>query len=394
MSSVSITALPALNPKAAKAHHVGSPPTGFVNPWPSFNSANTSPVKAFQAKFSRSKPPFVPVPEKREGLVHVRTPDFGAGQAGLKATWIGHASFLLETTASKDAHGKETGLPGGRGVRILCDPVWSERTSPTQWIGPKRYSPVPCSLEAVCAGGVDVVVISHDHYDHLDVHSIKEIHRLRGKNVVFLTGLGNAQWFHRQGVPKEQVREMDWWDGCEVRVTDVGSVKLYCTPTQHFSGRGPFDRGKTLWCSWAIVETTESAKRCFFAGDTGYRSWVEEVMGPEEIEKMPRCPAFKEIGERLGPFDLSLLPIGLCTPRMFMSNVHCNPWDSVEVHKDIKSKKSVGMHYGTVRGGISQDYEDVRDPPKWWKQASEEAGLVWGEETSLIDIGETVVVLG
>lgn len=392
MSTVSVTALPLLNPKASKDHHVGKPPTGFINPWPSFDSTNTSPLKVFQTKFSRNKPLFVPVPENREGLVGIHKPNFGKDRDGLKATWIGHASFLLETTASKDANGKETGLPGGRGVRILCDPVWSERTSPSQWIGPKRYSAVPCSLEEVCQGGVDIVVISHDHYDHLDLHSIKEIHRLRRENVVFLTGLGNAQWFHRQGIPKAQVREMDWWDGCEVKVKDVGSVKLYCTPTQHFSGRSPFDRGKTLWCSWTIIETTENPKKCFFAGDTGYRSWPEEDMQPEKLQAIPRCPAFKEIGERFGPFDLGLLPIGLCTPRTFMSNVHCSPFDTVEVHKDIKSRKSVGMHYGTFRGGLSGDYEDVRDPPKWWKQASEAAGLIWGEETTLIDIGETIVV--
>ena len=391
MSSVKITTLPSLNPAASKAHHVGSPPTSFQNPWPSFDNANTTPFKAFQAKFSRHKPPFVPVPQNREGLVNIREPDFGTGKDGFKATWIGHASFLLESSTTKDSNGKETGLPGGRGVRILCDPVWSERTSPSQWVGPKRYSAVPCELAEV--GAVDVVVVSHDHYDHLDLASIKEIMRLRGENVVFLSGLGNAQWFHRQGVPKEQVREMDWWDGVEIAVKDVGSVKIYCTPTQHFSGRGPFDRGKTLWCSWTVVETTESnAKRCFFAGDTGYRSWPEENMDKEKIEEMPRCPAFKEVGETLGPFDLALLPIGLCTPRTFMSNVHCNPWDSVEVHKDIQSKKSVGMHYGTVRGGISQEYEDVKDPPRWWKLASEESGLKWGYETMLIDIGETIVV--
>ena len=256
-------------------------------------------------------------------------------------------------------------------------------------MGPKRYSPVPCALEDV--GDVDVVIISHDHYDHLDLHSIKEIYRLRGKDVVFLAGLGNAPWFHRQGIPKEQVREMDWWDGVEISVKSVGSVKIYCTPTQHFSGRSPFDRGKTLWCSWSVLETTSSAKRCFFAGDTGYRSWPQESMTAEEILEMPRCPAFKEIGERLGPFDLALLPIGLCTPKTFMSNVHCNPWDTVEVHKDIRSRTSVGMHYGTVRGGISQEYEDTRDPARWWKQATEESGLKWGEETTLVDIGETFV---
>lgn len=338
------------------------------------------------------------MPEDREGLPSVLKPDLGVGggRDGFRATWLGHASFLLEASSTS------AGI--GRGIRILCDPVWSERTSPVQWMGPKRYSRVPCELGEVCEeGGVDVVVISHDHYDHLDAASIREIHARRGEDVVFLVGLGMKSWFEAVGVRSEQVREMDWWDGVEVRVKGEGEgegveggVKVYCTPSQHFSGRGLFDRGKTLWCSWSFVETSSSengvAKRCYFAGDTGYRSWSKEDMSPDELNELPRCPAFKQIGEHLGPFDLALLPIGLCTPKTFMSSVHCNPWDTVEVHKDIKSKKSVGMHYGTVRGGISQDYEDVTLPAKWWKQASEEAGLKWGEETLLIDIGETIVV--
>jgi N-acyl-phosphatidylethanolamine-hydrolysing phospholipase D len=111
-----------------------------------------------------------------------------------------------------------------------------------------------------------------------------------------------------------------------------------------------------------------------------------------DLSTLPFCPAFSEIGKIFGPFDLALLPIGCCTPRAFMSSVHCTPEDSICIHKDIRSKKSIGMHYGTVRGGISGHFEDVRDPPKWWKAACEEAGLVWGQDIDLCDIGETVIV--
>jgi N-acyl-phosphatidylethanolamine-hydrolysing phospholipase D len=126
-------------------------------------------------------------------------------------------------------------------------------------------------------------------------------------------------------------------------------------------------------------------------GDTGYRTVTEEDAGKDE-STLPHCPAFAEIGERYGPFDLALLPVGCYTPRTFMSSVHCAPEDSICIHKDVKSKKSLGMHYGTIRGGLSAQYEDVRDPPKRWKECCDRAGLKWGEEIVLCDIGETVAV--
>lgn len=118
---------------------------------------------------------------------------------------------------------------------------------------------------------------------------------------------------------------------------------------------------------------------------------TESDSGTDEAS-LPVCPAFSEIGETYGPFDLALLPIGCCMPRTFMSPVHCTPEDSLCVHKDIRSKRSIGMHYGTVRGGISAQFEDVRDPPRWWKEACEKEGLVWGKDVGLCDIGETVIV--
>jgi L-ascorbate metabolism protein UlaG (beta-lactamase superfamily) len=140
------------------------------------------------------------------------------------------------------------------------------------------------------------------------------------------------------------------------------------------------------------ADETHTLHKVYFAGDTGYRTVTQQGLSRDEEAKLPHCPAFVEIGDRLGPFDLALLPIGLCQPRHFMSGVHCDPYDSICVHRDIKSKKSIGMHWGTVRGGISQDYEDVRDPPKWWREAAEKAGLKWGDEVGLLDIGETLVL--
>ncbi|MCJ1473551.1 hypothetical protein MMC13_002202 [Lambiella insularis] len=387
------------------SHHVGSPPTSFQNPWPSF--VKKSLWEIFQTRFSRNRN-FVPVPPRNE-LVAFRTPDWGSGKTGLKATWIGHASFLVETATSEGR---------SRGIRILFDPLWSERTSPVKWIGPKRYTPTPCTLQEI--PDVDLVVISHNHYDHLDVDTIRHLHQARKDQIHYFCALGGAPFFLSLGIHRDQVTELDWWQGVRVDVPDAGSLNLTCTPSQHISGRTPFDSGSTLWCSWVVEEqsspiatkeepdangyssehktdivalngSSSISRKLFFAGDTGYRA-VSSSDTSESESSLPVCPAFSEIGDRFGPFDLALLPIGLYAPRSVLSSVHCSPEDSISVHFDIKSKKSIGMHWGTVRGGISGYYEDVRDPPRRWKEAAQKNGLVWGEQVGLLDIGETLVL--
>ena len=244
--------------------------------------------------------------------------------------------------------------------------------------GPKRYTSTPCDI--------DLIVTSHDHYDHMDLATIKQIcdqQRTRGApRPHFLAGLGNACHFLAAGagIISADITECDWWDCVEVTVPGVGMVELTCTPTQHLSGRGLFDRGKSLWCSWC-VDDPASSKKLFFAGDTAYK----------DSDAPTACPVFKQIGEVFAGFDLALLPIGLFTPREFMGSVHCSPEDSLEVHKDVRSRRSIGMHYGTFRGGVSMHYEDVRDPPKRWKEACEQEGR-WGKECGLCDVGETIVV--
>lgn len=364
-------------------HHVGHPPTSFQNPWPSFHAHSW--LDALIT--SRRNRDFKPVPP-RDQLVKIVSPDWGAGQAGLKATWIGHASFLIETPGHGDG--------GGRGVRVLFDPVFSERTSPVSWAGPKRYTPTPCELAEV--PDVDLVVISHDHYDHMDIETLRAIYERRKGQIHFLVPLRNAVRLHGMGIAAEDVTQLDWWEGVQVQVPSVGSVKLTCTPSQHFSGRALWDRMSTLWSSWVLEcvdssptstgPSTASPLKLFFSGDTGYRYVPEEA----SEDSVPVCPAFREIGAEYGPFDLSLLPIGLYSPRHFMSPVHCTPEDTVCLHRDLRSRKSVGMHYGTVRGGISQYFEEVTEPPRRFREACETAGLVWGKELALLDVGETVVV--
>ena len=415
------------------SHHVGNPPTQFKNPWPSFQHTH-GPLDMFKTRFINNKN-FIPVPENREGLVKIRKPDWGANldpeYRKLKATWIGHASWLIETPAPEESRGPDgedrpKGAPKPKGgIRILCDPVFAERTSPFSFIGPKRYTPTPCSLAEISE--VDIVCISHDHYDHLDIQAVRDL-AARYSRPHFLCGLGLRDWFISVGVKPDRVTELDWWQVVECTVPVFGTMKIVCTPAQHFSARGIGDQGKRLWCSWAMgsIEKQSSAStsaeaekfdkvvvkqvgtltsfedgdslgflqtpRLYFAGDTGYRTVDKPNPTLEEAREYPHCPAFTTIGKLLGPFDLALLPIGLYSPRNFMSQVHCCPEDSACVAKDLRAKRSIGMHYGTVRGGISGQYEDVLEPPRRWKQACEEAGLKWGEQAGLCDIGETIGV--
>lgn len=380
---ISVNRLPSLLPDDPKDHHIGNPPTGFRNPWPSFDPRHHGLVNLLKVRFGKNKPPFSPVPDRAE-LVPIQKVDFSNSNPGFKVTWIGHASFLLQSSQPEGAT---------RGINILCDPVFSERTSPVTWLGPKRYTATPCTLEELLdAVEVDVVVISHNHYDHADSKTLKAVWAKRSSKVHFLVGLHNARWLTASGIDRACITELDWWDGAEIQVEEVGKVQITCTPTQHFSARSVFDRDHDLWCSFAIQDLQGSCKKVFFAGDTAYRSIHSMDLSREEEDAQPACPTFKQVGEMLGPFDLALLPIGLCEPRNFMSNVHANAWDSIRIHQDVKSKKSIGMHWGTVRGGLSRLYEDVRTPPKHWKIAAEEQGLTWGVEIGLMDIGETLVV--
>ncbi|KAL8946885.1 MAG: hypothetical protein Q9222_006777, partial [Ikaeria aurantiellina] len=315
------------------SHHIGNPPTAFTNPWPSFHKHSVFSALTYSLR-NRN---FQPVPA-RDKLVGIRTPDWGGAGAGqkqaLKATWIGHASFLIETPISSS--GQE------RGIRILFDPVFSERTSPVSWAGPKRFTPTPCALDEVPE--VDLVVLSHDHYDHMDSDTLFKIHRRRQSGVHFLVPLGNASRLVGMGIPQSCITQLDWWQGIRATVPGLGgdaaaaALELTCTPSQHGSGRGLLDQGSTLWSSWVLQTCSSTSpnnnngddvnkKTLFFAGDTGYRS-ILPSFPPSSEHTLPHCPAFLAIGAAYGPFDLSLLPIGCYLPRQFLSPLHCSPEDA------------------------------------------------------------------
>lgn len=233
------------------------------------------------------------------------------------ATWINHDTFLLSY----------------KGRHILTDPIWSFRCSPVPFVGPKRFHPP--SLELQSLPKIDCVIISHDHYDHLDKRTVKALHKLQ-PHIWWVVPHGVRKWMHRKNI--KNVVELSWWE--EHRFLGDIPFKVTAVPAQHFSGRGFFDVNKTLWMG-AVIEF-EKDKKVYFAGDTGYNP-----------------VHFKEIGAKWNGFDLSLLPIGSYIPRKFMSPVHADPHGSVLIHKEVRSKFSVGMHWKTFDLGD----ESLHQPP-------------------------------
>ena len=197
---------------------------------------------------------------------------------------------------------------------ILIDPVFSERASPVQWAGPKRFHQAPIELADIPA--VDVVLISHDHYDHLDKGSIKQ---LKDKVKHFVVPLRVGNYLREWGVSDSQITELDWWQS-----TKLNGVEYIATPTQHFSGRGLLDRDETLWASWVI---RSSDINVYFSGDSGYFS------------------GFKEIGEKYGPFDLTFVETGAYNH--LWSEIHMLPEESMQAHIDLKGKVMMPIHNAT-----------------------------------------------
>jgi|TARA_B110000444_G_scaffold258249_1_gene298656 L-ascorbate metabolism protein UlaG (beta-lactamase superfamily) len=228
-------------------------------------------------------------------------------------TWIGHASFLYQ---NKD-------------LNILTDPHLTKRASPISFAGPKRYTKVGMKLEELPP--IDLVTISHNHYDHLDLKSVKWIAK-KNPNAVFLVPLGVKQWFLNQSI--ENVIELDWWDQYQMKNTQITF-----TPVQHWSSRTIFDRNQSLWGGWFIKNNDHSL---IHLGDTGYTN------------------DFKEINKKLGAVDLALIPIGAYAPRWFMKFSHMNPSEAVQSFLDLEATKAVGMHWGAF---ILTD-EPVDEPPK------------------------------
>jgi len=222
----------------------------------------------------------------------------------LRLTFVGHMTFLLQW----------------QGLNILTDPIWSERASPVQFAGPRRVRAAGIRFEDLPK--IDLVLLSHDHYDHLDRLTIRRLWKEHHPR--FYTSLGNARRLRRFGVT--DVVEMDWWQ----ESLHESGVRVVCTPAQHFSGRTPFDRDATLWCGFMLEPKDGGAENAiYFAGDTGFG------------------PLFSQIAARFPSPRLALLPIGAFRPEWFMGEVHCSPADALAAHRILRPRLSVASHFGT-----------------------------------------------
>ncbi len=231
------------------------------------------------------------------------------GEGDLRVTFVGHSTVLLQLD----------------GLNLLADPIWSERAGPVEWAGPRRFRPPGLRFEDLPP--LDAVLISHNHYDHLDLATLQRLQDEHGP--VFYTGLGNAAFLRREGV--YDALELDWWE--EVRL--ARGVRLTFVPAQHFSGRGLCDQGATLWGGF-VVEGPAGV--VYFAGDTG--------LGLH----------FAQLRARFGAPRLAVLPIGSFQPRWFMSVVHMGPDEAVEAHRRLGAGASVAIHFGTF--ALANDRQD------------------------------------
>ncbi len=250
-------------------------------------------------------------------------PDFSAADEPL-VWWLGHASVLLRL--------------GGR--HIITDPHLSLRASPLPFLGPRRKVPPVVPVTGLPA--LDLVLISHNHYDHLDARTIRALHH-HSPHAHYLVPLGLGSWLRRRGI--QRVHELDWW-----QQVDIDGFSLYCVPAQHWSARGLYDRNRTLWCGWLL---RNSDITFYFAGDTGY------------------SPLLAEIGRRLGPIDLAALPIGAYQPRWFMRGQHIDPAEAVQLWQDLGARYALAIHWGS----FELTDEPLDEPPSALRAALAERCL-------------------
>jgi N-acyl-phosphatidylethanolamine-hydrolysing phospholipase D len=311
----------------APPHH--DPNGGFRNPWP---AAPREPGGFWRWQRERRGKQLAPnpspdeLPRREPRIAHPR-----AAANEVHITCVGHATFLIQIG----------------GLNLLTDPQWSRRASPFQFAGPLRFTPPGIAWSELPA--IDAVLISHNHYDHLDDGTVRRLRRPAGDAVRWFTPLAYRSWFRRRGV--RNLIELDWWQEATLDAPD-GPLRVAALPCQHWTSRTPWDGRRQLWAAWAVI--TPEGRSVLFIGDTGY------------------FPALHEIPERLGTFDALLLPIGAYEPRWFMRPAHMNPEEAVQAYQDLGGQGTmIGTHWGTWR----LTDEDPLEPPNRTRAAWAAAGL-------------------
>jgi N-acyl-phosphatidylethanolamine-hydrolysing phospholipase D len=332
----------------AKPHHRVD---GFQNNHGDFQPKSLAQVLRWRWNASRQGLP----PPPREPIPRV-APDLGFIHANAKAgaamqpavTWIGHATVLAQLG----------------GLNVLTDPIFSERASPVQFIGPKRHQPPGLALAEL--PHIDLVLASHNHYDHLDEASVRHLDAQDGGPPQFVVPLGLKPWLQGKGVSR--AIELDWWDAHAIDAP-AGKVEVLMLPSQHWSARGLNDRMLTLWGGFAML-----APDChlFYAGDTGYSRDFTDIR--ERLRER----------QRDGGFDIALLPIGAYEPRWFMQDQHVNVPEAIKIHRDLGAKRSLGVHWGT----FELTDEPLDEPPRQLAMQRGAAGLS-DEHFFVLAIGQT-----
>jgi len=291
----------------------GAPPHHRVNGFQNTNPEFTAPGRWVRTKFFVSR--------IWATTFHPRSADLPRAENDGRAlrenrseatlTWVGHSTLLVQLD----------------GVNLLTDPHWSNRASPFSFAGPRRVTPPGIRFEDLPP--IDLVLISHDHYDHLDVATVKRL--AADHRPLFLVPLGLKAWFADLGI--SSVEELDWWQS-----RSFNGLTFACLPAQHFSARSFWDRNRRLWSGWAVLGRE---KRLFFGGDTGYYD------------------LFKEIGRRWGPFDLAAISIGAYMPAAIMAKTHTTPEEALRLFQDVRGQRFVGIHWGT----FDLAEEPIEEPP-------------------------------
>jgi L-ascorbate metabolism protein UlaG (beta-lactamase superfamily) len=267
-----------------------------------------------------------------------QSPPGRAAHDSIAVTFIGHSTFLVQVG----------------GICVLTDPIWSKRCSPVSFAGPRRARPPGQSLDALPS--VDLLLVSHNHYDHMDLPTLRQVRKRWSPPAV--SGLANARHLAKAGI--RSAVELDWW-----QTTELAGARITYVPAQHFSARTLYDRNRSLWGGF-VIEACGAV--VYFAGDTAY------------------CPHFEEIGRRFPRIDLALLPIGAYEPRWFMSRHHVNPEEAVRAFLDLGARRGIGMHFGTFQ--LTDEAIDA--PVEALREARERLGVA-ESAFDVLAFGETRV---